>query len=50
MIGLPAVTRIWIAAGVTDMRSGFNGLTARVKTALAEDPLSGHDRSWKTCS
>ena len=42
MIGLPAGTRIWMAAGVTDMRCGFNGLAARVQTALAEDPFSGH--------
>ena len=42
MIGLPAGTRIWIATGVTDMRSGFNGLAAKVQTALAEDPFSGH--------
>jgi transposase len=42
MMGLPAGTRVWIAAGFTDMRSGFNGLTARVQTALAEDPFSGH--------
>lgn len=42
MIGLPAGTRIWMAAGVTDMRSGFNGLAAKVQTALAEDPFSGH--------
>lgn len=42
MIGLPAGTRIWIAAGLTDMRSGFNGLAAKVQTALAEDPFSGH--------
>ena len=42
MIGLPAGTRIWIAAGVTDMRSGFNGLAARVQTALDEVPFSGH--------
>ena len=42
MIGLPAGTRIWIAAGVTDMRCGFNGLAARVQTALDEDPFSGH--------
>ena len=42
MIGLPAGTRIWIAAGVTDMRSGFNGLAARVQTALDEDPFSAH--------
>ena len=40
MIGLPAGRRIWIAAGVTDMRSGFNGLAARVQTGLDEDPFS----------
>jgi transposase len=39
MIGLPAGTRIWLAAGVTDMRAGFNCLAAKVETALAEDPL-----------
>jgi hypothetical protein len=42
MIGLPAHTRIWIAAGVTDMRCGFNGLAAKVETALQADPFSGH--------
>ncbi len=42
MIGLPAGTRIWIAAGVTDMRCGFQGLAAKVETALTEDPFSGH--------
>lgn len=42
MIGLPAGTRIWIAAGVTDMRCGFNSLAARVETAHHEDPYSGH--------
>ena len=42
MIGLPAGTRIWLAAGVTDMRAGMNGLAVRVQAALAEDPFSGH--------
>ena len=42
MIGLPAGTRIWLAAGVTDMRSGFNGLAAKVESALQADPFSGH--------
>ena len=42
MIGLPAGTRIWLAAGVTDMRCGFNSLAAKVETALQEDPFSGH--------
>ncbi|MGA7314424.1 MAG: IS66 family insertion sequence element accessory protein TnpB [Silvibacterium sp.] len=42
MIALPANTRIWIAAGVTDMRRGFTGLSAQVQTVLEQDPLSGH--------
>ena len=42
MIGLPAGTRIWLAAGVTDMRAGMNGLAAKVETALDEDPYCGH--------
>ena len=44
MIGLPAGTRIWIAAGVTDMRCGFQGLAGKVETALQESPFSGHRR------
>jgi transposase len=42
MIAPPAGARIWIAAGVTDMRRGFTGLSAQVQTALDEEPLSGH--------
>ena len=42
MIGLPAGTQIWIAAGVTDMRKGFPGLSATVQTVLEENPFSGH--------
>ncbi len=42
MISLPAHTRIWIAAGATDMRRGFDGLAALVQTQLAADPFSGH--------
>jgi transposase len=42
MIGLPAGTRIWIAAGVTDLRRGFTGLSGIVQTALQENPFSGH--------
>ena len=41
MIGLPAGTRIWIVAGVTDMRRGFVGLSGMVQTALEENPFSG---------
>src|ERR671922_116554 len=42
MITLPPHTRIWIAAGVTDLRRGFVGLSALVQTALEQDPFSGH--------
>ncbi len=42
MIALPAHTRIWIAAGVTDLRRGFVGLSALVQTTLEQDPFSGH--------
>jgi transposase len=42
MIALPAGTRIWVAAGVTDMRRGFDGLAALVQTTLAENPFAGH--------
>jgi len=39
MMGLPAGTRIWIVAGVTDMRRGFVGLAGTVQTALEENPF-----------
>ena len=42
MIGFPAGTRVWLAAGITDMRRGFDGLAAIVQGALLEDPFSGH--------
>jgi len=42
MIGLPAKTQIWIAAGVTDLRRGFDGLSALVQTKLEQHPFSGH--------
>ena len=42
MMGLPAGARIWIVAGVTDMRRGFVGLVGTVQTALEENPFSGH--------
>jgi len=42
MIALPTKTRIWIAAGVTDLRRGFTGLSALVETKLEEKPFSGH--------
>jgi transposase len=42
MISWPANTRIWIAAGFTDLRRGFTGLSALVQTKLKESPFSGH--------
>ena len=42
MISPPAGVRIWLAAGMTDMRKGFDGLTALVQMQLSEDPFSGH--------
>jgi transposase len=37
-----AGSRIWLAAGTTDMRKGFTGLSALVQNALASNPFSGH--------
>ena len=41
MISLAAGTRIWIVAGVTDMRRGVTGLSGMVQTVLKENPFSG---------
>jgi transposase len=42
VIELRTGTRIWIAAGVTDMRRGFDGLSAQVQIVLEQQPFSGH--------
>ena len=42
MIQLPTGTKIWIAAGVTDLRRGFDGLSAQIQNVLHEQPFSGH--------
>ena len=41
MITLPSNTQIWIAAGVTDLRRGFMGLSALVQSKLEQSPMSG---------
>lgn len=41
MIGPPGGVRVWLAAGITDMRKGFDGLAALIQQALSEDPFSG---------
>ena len=42
MIGFPSGTKVWLAAGITDMRRGFDGLATLVQCSLLEDPFSGH--------
>ena len=42
MIGLPSGTRVWLAAGMTDMRRGFDGLAAIAQEKLGADPFGGH--------
>lgn len=40
MIATPAGVRIWLVAGVTDMRKGFDGLSALVQHHICADPFS----------
>jgi|SRR5271165_827549 len=40
--GMPSSTRVWLAAGTTDMRKGFTGLSALVQSALKSSPFCGH--------
>jgi len=42
MIPVPANTRVWLAAGVTDMRRGFTTLAAQAEQTLKQDPFAGH--------
>jgi transposase len=42
VIALPVGTQIWIAAGLTDLRRGFTGLSAIVQVKLEQDPFAGH--------
>jgi transposase len=42
MFSVGSATRIYVAAGSTDMRKGFEGLFGLVRDRLDCDPLSGH--------
>jgi transposase len=42
VFGIGPATRIYLAAGATDMRKGFDGLYGLVRDRLLCDPLSGH--------
>ena len=48
MIGLPPGAHVWLAAGATDMRNGFDGLAAIVKTTLSAKPPI--DRGPSSCA
>ncbi|MEX1250961.1 MAG: IS66 family insertion sequence element accessory protein TnpB [Hyphomonas sp.] len=42
MIPVPASMKISLAAGVTDHRKGFDGLSGLAGKVLEEDPFYGH--------
>ena len=42
MIPVPSNTKVWLAAGVTDMRRGFATLAAQAEQTLKQDPFNGH--------
>lgn len=42
MIPFPSGARVWLAAGHTDMRKGFDGLALMVQEVLKRDPHGGH--------
>jgi transposase len=42
MFGVGVATKVYVAAGATDMRKGFQGLYGIVRDQLGCDPLSGH--------
>jgi transposase len=42
MFGVGPATRVYLAAGATDLRKNFDGLYGLARDRLACDPLSGH--------
>jgi transposase len=42
VFGVGPATRIYLAAGTTDLRKSFDGLYGLVRDRLSCDPLSGH--------
>jgi transposase len=42
MMPIGPATRIYLAAGATDLRKSFEGLSDLVRHRFKEDPLSGH--------
>ena len=41
MIPVPSGMRVWLAAGATDMRKGFDGLAMLVQESLKRDAFGG---------
>jgi len=42
MIPVPVSTKVWLAAGVTDMRKGYASLAAQAEKVRKLDPFAGH--------
>jgi transposase len=42
VIGLPATIRVFVAAGASDLRRGFDGLAQLTRDRLEQDPMTGH--------
>ena len=42
MIPVPLNARVWLAAGVTDMRKGFAALAAQAEQTTKQSPFTGH--------
>ena len=42
MLSLPPAAKLWYCSEPVDMRLGFDGLFALVRSRLLGDPLSGH--------
>jgi transposase len=42
MFTLSAAVRIYVAAAPCDLRRGFDGLSALMRSVIGADPMSGH--------
>jgi transposase len=42
MIGLPASVRVFVAAGASDLRRGYDGLAQLARDHVGHDPTTGH--------
>ena len=49
MLSVPAGVRIWLVAGLTDMRRGIDGLSALVQTQLSAEVFSGQLFIFRGC-